>query len=422
MDMAGSNGSTRKRPVRRARGVALAAITVVTVACAPPASSERGTREDALSVTPVGDGVFCDGEERPAATLSGAEPGEPIEFSSPMPIDVVDGVADDNGDFQLLWRCEESEAQLTWELTATGSESDRSASFTIAGSDRDPLLDTILVVDDVRDVTLCDETTRTVARLSNAEPNEAVMFTSPDSASISPTFAGPDGVVEVRWTCSPGEDGREWRLTATGVSSGRTADLIIVGRAPRPSDPGDIVVEIVENPFVCDRGVRPVARLSNLTPNAGLDLIVTPQDEPLRPSAAGADGSVTLFWQCDRREEGTNWVLTVTEQTPARRSATLSFGSTTLESLVTIEMMEDTIVCDGETRQFAVLRNFVRREAIDFESPQSEAIRQGRADEQGALPLRWSCEADQIGTVWEVTATGATSGASLTFTITGVAP
>ena len=129
-----------------------------------------------------------------------------------------------------------------------------------------------------------------------------------------------------------------------------------------------------------------------------------------------------MFWQCGRGDHGATWDLTATEDTPQRRSVTFTFESSTLENPVTIEMLEEQIACDGSTREFAVLRNFVPREAVAFESPQSDAIRQGMADDDGSLQLRWSCGPDQIGTVWEVTATGLTSAASLTFTITGAAP
>ena len=373
-------------------------------------------------MAPVGDGVFCDGTDRPAAIVTGAGPGETIEFTSPMPIDVADGVADDAGTYELTWRCDELESELTWELTATGSESGRSTRITIAGSDRDPILDTILVVEETSDIVRCDGTTKIVARLSNGEPNEVIRFTSSDNASVSPTSAGPDGAIEVRWTCSPDQDGRDWRLTATGDSSGRTAGITFAGQAPGPAAPGDIVVDVVEDPFVCDRGRRPVARLSNLTPRTVLEFAASPQDEPLQSAEAGSGGTATVFWQCNRQDEGTTWELTVTEQTAAGRSVTFSFASTSLESPVTIDITDDSVVCDGTTRPFAVLRNFVPREAIDFESPQSETIRQGRADADGVVPLRWTCGADQVGTVWEVTATGATSGASATFTIIGVAP
>lgn len=403
-------------------GLTIVLTVGLITACSPPASSDRAIVGDALTVTPVGDGVFCDGADRPAAIVTGAGPGETIEFTSPMPIDAAAGVADEAGAYELRWRCDELESQLTWELTATGSESGRSTRFTIAGSDHDPVLDTILVVEETSEVVRCDDTTRTVALLSNAEPNETVRFASPDGGSLPRSAAGPDGAIEVRWTCSPDQDGRQWRLTATGGSSGRTAEITFRGQAPRPADPGGIGVEVVEDPFVCDRGRRPVARLSNLTPNIALEFIASPKDEPLQPAEAGSGGSATVFWQCNRQDEGTTWELTVTEQTPAGRSVTFSFGATTLSSPVTIDMTDDSVICDGTTRPFAVLRNFVPGEAIGFESPQSEAIRQGRADAEGVLPLRWSCGADQIGTVWEVTATGATSGASLTFTITGIAP
>ena len=65
---------------------------------------------------------------------------------------------------------------------------------------------------------------------------------------------------------------------------------------------------------------------------------------------------------------------------------------------------------------------FVPREFIDFTSPQTEDLRQGQADDTGALQLRWTCDADDVDRVWEITATGATSQRSVSFQITGAAP
>lgn len=371
---------------------------------------------------PVPDGVYCDGTDRPAATISGAEPGETIEFTSPMPVDVPDATADATGSYELTWRCEELEAELTWEITAAGVESGRSRRFLITGSDRDPELDELLLYEPRANEVLCDGTAEVVGRVENAEAHEPIEFSSADTGAIPATVAGPDGVADVRWTCSEAQDGEEWRITATGSRSGRTVEFTLRGRAPRPAEPGGIVVEVIEDPFVCDRGSRPVARLTNLTPGVDIELEVVPGDEPLRSRTAGAGGSLRLFWQCDRRDEGTTWELTVTEATSTARSTTFSFGSTTLDNPVTVELVDDRIVCDGETRQVAVLRRFVARETIDFESPQAPVIRQGRADADGSAPVRWTCSADQAGTVWQITATGLTSGASVTFTITGVAP
>lgn len=409
--------------VRHRRSCFAAVVIVAAVSsCNPPVSSERSTRDDSLTVRPVSDGVFCDGVDRPAATITGALPGETIEFTSPMPVDIPDATADTAGGYELMWRCEELESELTWEVTATGAESGRSRRFLITGSDRDPQLDRILVYRPLADEVLCDDRTRVAGRLRNAEAHEPVEFSSSDGGEIFAAIAGSDGIVDVRWTCSPTQDGEQWRFTATGANSGRTAEFTIRGRAPRPAAPGGIVVELIEDPFVCDRGRRPVARVANLTPNAVVEFDVAPEGEPLRSRQAGANGELTLFWQCDRRDEGTVWELTVAEATPAGRSTTFSFGSATLDSPVTVELIEGRFVCNGETRQVAVLRHFVPRETIDFESPQSETIRQGMAGADGSVPVRWTCDTEQAGTVWEVTATGLTSGASLTFTITGVAP
>ena len=410
-------------PAPLAGALVVAIVTFAALSCSPPASSNRATRgDDALAAVPEPDGVYCDGTRRPAATISGAQPGETIEFTSPMPISPPDLTADGDGVAQMTWRCDETESRLTWELTATGVDSGRTARFTITGSERDPLLDTILIHEATTEVIVCDNTSRTVATLSNAEPNEVITFTSPDSSSITPTVAGPGGDVEVRWTCSAEDDGARWLITARGDSSKRTAEFTITGQAPGPAEPGGIVVELVENPFVCDRGRRVVAELTNLTPNVALEFVVSPADEPLRPGRATAAGTSRVFWQCDRRDDGTTWELTVTEDAPTRRTVTFTFGATTLESPVAVDLLEDPFVCNSATREVAVLRNFVSRETIDFESPQSDAIRSGTADETGGLPVRWSCDASQAGTVWEVTATGATSGASITFTISGAAP
>ncbi len=366
--------------------------------------------------------MFCDGTDRTAAVISGADPGETIEFTSPLPIDVPDGTADATGSYELVWSCETAESRLTWELTATGVESDRSRRFTISGSDQDPTLERVLLYEPAVNDVVCDETTHQAGTLTNAEPGEIIEFTSPDSASISPSTAGLDGSAVVQWTCSPAQDGREWRITAVGAESGRSAEFSISGRAPQPADVGDILVEMIENPFVCDRGRRPVARLTNLTPRAAVEFSATPEGDPLPPAEVGADGTLTVFWQCDRRDEGTAWELTVTESTPAARSATVAFGSTTLENPVTIEIREDPFLCNGTTREVGVLRNFVPSEAVNFESTGTGPLRQGRADADGTLPVRWTCSPAQDGTVWEITATGETSGASISFVITGQRP
>ena len=78
-------------------------------------------------------------------------------------------------------------------------------------------------------------------------------------------------------------------------------------------------------------------------------------------------------------------------------------------------------VCDGTVKQFGTISGATPDEEIAFTSPQSSNLRSGQADANGQLPIRWVCDPDQIGKIWELTATGAVSGLSGTVTFTGVA-
>ncbi len=406
-------------------GLAVVAGVLAVVAgsaCSPPQSSGRDTRSESLTAAPVVDGVYCDGTNRPAVEVGGAEPNETIEFSSPLPIDLPPATADENGTYELPWSCDSSESHLTWEITATGIESGRSLQFTIAGSDRDPELDRILLYEPTTETVLCDGSSKVAGRITNAEPNELLDLTGSEGTDLSSMLADAGGRAEVRWSCSADQDGLRQTITATGRTSGRTVELTLVAEGPKPAEPGDIVVDLVEDPFVCDRGRRPLARLSNLTPNAAVAFEATPPVAGLRTGQAEPDGTLPVFWQCDRRDAELAIELAVTEVTPDRRGTVVNFTTVATESSVAVEIIEEPFVCDDTTRQFAVIRGLISGEYVDFESAQSEAIRQGRVGQDGLLPLRWHCTADEAGTVWEVTATGRTSGESVSFTVTGAAP
>jgi hypothetical protein len=84
-----------------------------------------------------------------------------------------------------------------------------------------------------------------------------------------------------------------------------------------------------------------------------------------------------------------------------------------------VSITENPFACNGEVRAFATLAGADPGEQVDFTSPQSSGLRSGTADADGNLPVRWSCDPDQVGTEWELTATGATSGRSVTFSFTG---
>lgn len=407
--------------------VLMPALTAATaMACAssadsaptPAAVTEPG---GPLSADTFNDGVFCDGTERPAAVIFGAEPGETITFTSPMPVDVADGSADDDGTHQLFWSCEPNEAGLSWELTATGSASGRSARFRINGSYRDP--DLGLVFTPAEQPMTCDGTSRAVGRLDNAEPDEIVDFSADDVDGLRTGVADGLGTVIVNWRCEPEESDRTWTVEAVGRRSGRAALIDITGRLPEPADAGPIQVELLEDPVVCNRERRVVAVLRNLTPGVPVEFAASPADQPLRPGRAGRDGSLDVHWQCRRDQADTVWTIEATEQVSSpgteARSATIVLTGSPSADPTSIVVEEDPFTCDGTSHRFAVLSNFLPGEYIDFSSPQSDAIGQVQADGEGTVPIRWQCSPDDAGRQWEVTADGLTSGYSLTFTISG---
>jgi hypothetical protein len=191
---------------------------------------------------------------------------------------------------------------------------------------------------------VCDGTTQQLGRIEGAEPNEEISFTSPQSSSLSPGQADELGNLDIRWNCTPDQVGTTWELTATGVTSGKTATVSFTG--------------------------------------------ATAEEAAAGVGAGGAEGT------------------TATE-------TTVSLGP------LVVDIAENPFSCNGEVRQFATLSGATSGAEIAFTSPQSENIRPGTADESGNLPVRWSCTPDQVGTVWELTATEAETGRTVEFTITG---
>ncbi len=191
---------------------------------------------------------------------------------------------------------------------------------------------------------VCDGTTQQLGRIEGAEPNEEITFTSPQSSSLGPGQADELGNLDIRWNCTPDQVGTTWELTATGVTSGKTATVSFTGATAEEAAAG-----------------------------------------------VGAGGA-----------EGTTATATTTPLGP-----------------LVVDIDENPFSCDGEVRQFATLSGATSGAEIAFTSPQSENIRPGTADESGNLPVRWSCTPDQVGTVWELTATEAETGRTVEFGITG---
>ncbi len=409
--------------------MALAAVwPLVASACVP-----TGDTDDATTSTPVtGDEtaaleivddaseIPCDGGEQPVALVRGAEPGEPIVLSSPRPIRLSSeqqaATADDGGEYRLTWRCQPSEAGRPWELRIRGGESGRAATVSFtggAGADVDTL-----TVDLDDEPFVCDGRSKTVGELLDAAPGEAVTFSADGADDLADGTADDDGRLLLTWDCSPTE-ATTWRVTARGHESGRVAEFTIVGVAPPPAELLTPTARIDEDPFLCDGGSRAFATLSGFLPGEAVEFS-SPQATEMTTGRAGNDGSLPLQWTCGRDDADKVWELTATG-VRSGRTITLTFTGAAPppapDPLVTVE--EDPFPCDGETRFVATITGFTPREFIDFTSAQADGLRQGQANETGTVRVRWTCGEADIGRQWEITATGATSGRSVSFGITG---
>ena len=86
-----------------------------------------------LSVSLTENPFVCDNGVRQFGTVSGAAAGERIDFASPG-LGLLPGTADGNGNLNIRWQCGPSEAGMSWTVSATGSSSGRTGSFTVTGA------------------------------------------------------------------------------------------------------------------------------------------------------------------------------------------------------------------------------------------------------------------------------------------------
>jgi hypothetical protein len=245
----------------------------------------------------------------------------------------------------------------------------------------------------------------------------AVVVVALGLAAWSVLGGGDDGETAT----DTGEEGSEDGTTPTSTGSDTSGVVPSTTVAP-PIDPNALRVTVVEDPFICDGGTREFALIAGADPNEAV-LFTSPQAGDLRSGQADASGELPIRWQCDPSQAGTTWELTATGEVSGR-SVTFLFAGVTDpggpgETALSVEVIEDPFVCNGETRIFAGLSGAEPNEGIAFSSPQSPNLRSGEADANGEVPLRWQCDAAQAGTVWELTATGETSGRTVTFSFTG---
>lgn len=390
------------------------------------ASAEVASTVDAgpLEIIFENDEVFCDGLNHPVAEIRGADPGERILLSSPLPVDPGDGVADDGGRYQLMWSCDQTEARLSWDLLAVGHDSGRRVEFTIVGTATDPEPARALTFDVPPEPVICDGSRQVIGTMTGADPFERIIFESPQTDDIRDGEATADGGLSVKWECRHDQTGTTWMVSARGLESGKSGQFTITGEGPAAGPETELAVAVQEDPFACNGESRDFAVLSNFTP---LEVVDFSSDDAagLIDGRADADGSLPIRWQCGRADIGKRWTLTASGVSSGR-STTITFAGGeppdgTFKDLAAT-FIEDPFACNGDSRAFATIANFLPREFVDFSSPQSQALRQGQADENGSLAVRWQCFADDVDKTWDLTATGATSQKSITIKVTATAP
>lgn len=387
----------------------------------PTSSSSTPTAPPApLQFLPTNEAVFCDGTTRTAGELRGALPGELIVLASALPIDLEQGVADDQGTYVVPWSCEPAESRLKWDVTAVGNNSGRRVAFIISGSAEDPELSNMLRIAVPDEPFICDGTRKPIGDLTGAEPFENITFRSDEVDGISDGQADASGALRLHWRCDAGEAGTTWQVRVRGVESTKTGEFTLTAARFDESALPEPTVTMLEDPFVCDGETRPVAAITGFVPREVIDFSSN-DASGLIDRSADAGGGVTARWQCDRDDIGKIWQVLAEGVGSGRKvSITITGGDPpegTYKDLA-IAYTEDPFLCDGESRQFASLANFLTGEFVDFDSPDSGPLRQGQADGTGALPIRWQCEPGEEGKTWQVTATGTTSKKSITFTVT----
>jgi polyisoprenoid-binding protein YceI len=195
------------------------------------------------------------------------------------------------------------------------------------------------------------------------------------------------------------------------------------GTASDPDIVDTLQLTLFEDSFVCDGRSKALGELTNAAAWEAVTFTAERADD-LVDGTADADGRLTLRWQCSTDEAAT-WQVT------ARGLQSNRVGEFTIVGVApppevlptpTVQVDEDPFLCDGGSRVFATLSGFLPGEIVDFVSPQGSGLTEGQADGSGDLPIRWTCGAANAGTVWELTATGARSGRTVTFTVAGAAP
>ena len=306
VDIAGSrSGST-------STSATTSAPTTATTLRPPPGS---------LGATLTENPFTCDDGLRPIGTITGALPGETIDFTSPTVGGLLPGTADGAGNRTIRWQCAPGEGGQTWQVTASGRTSGRSVTFGITGvspttpTTQPPALGVALTENPFT----CDNGLRLMGTVTGAQPGETIDFTSPTVGGLLPGTADGAGNRTIRWQCAPGEGGQTWQVTARGRTSGRSVTFGITGVNPAapPPPPAVLAVSFSENPYRCDNGLRLMGTVTGAQPGETIDF-TSPTVGGLLPGAADGAGNRTIRWQCAPNEAGQAWSVTARGRSSGR--------------------------------------------------------------------------------------------------------
>ncbi len=199
-----------------------------------------------MQIQLVSDQFICNDAVREFGLITGAAPNEEIAFTSPQSPNLRAGQADENGRLPIRWSCSADQVGMTWELTATGSESALSATTSFTG-----VAEGTAIVERATTTTMpttttfevgeftvvltenpftCDGGARVFGTLSGATPNGQISFSSPQTSGISPGTADETGTRPMRWSCSPDQAETVWELTATDDATGRSVTFKLSGQ------------------------------------------------------------------------------------------------------------------------------------------------------------------------------------------------
>ena len=212
--------------------------------------------------------------------------------------------------------------------------------------------------------------------------------------------------------------------------------------------PPGLNIQLQSPDFECDGTAREFGTISGAAPDEEI-AFTSPQSPNLRTGQADANGELPIRWSCTPDQVGMVWELTATGVTsglsgtvvftgvaagdaaPAETTTTVSAETTTTAASETtttvaadlgelmITITENPFACDGEARAFGSISGATPNGTISFSSPQASNIRSGSADEDGVRPVRWQCNPDQAGTIWQLTATDDATGRTVVWELTG---